>query len=63
MKVQRPDAYTLNLKMIYNDLSQLQKVAERAANSSSNNQEYSRAIEITEDIARIKNNILEMLDK
>ena len=63
MKIPPPDAFTLNLKMISNDVWQLQQVAERASNSSDNNSDYDLGIEIRNDLENIRKKISQRLDK
>ena len=40
MKIDKPDAFLLNLKMISNDLVRLEQIAERAGNSSEGMDDY-----------------------
>lgn len=40
MKVEKPDAFLLNLKMIFNDLARVELIAERAGNASEGMDDY-----------------------
>ena len=63
MKIPPPDAFILNLKMISNDVWQLQQIAERASNSSENNIDYDLGVDIRNDLEKIREKIAKRLDR
>lgn len=57
MKVEKTDAFLLNLKMIFNDLARVELFAERARNASSSTEDYDMGEELISSLRDLRHSI------